>query len=97
MIGEWLIDSGDFRVALIMCPHLTFDLSLCSLTTRQIFVELRRLWVFPHCSQMILSSLHPLTSLGSHTASNLTDVKYVQVFKQFQFAFVVMKYTFLFT
>lgn len=35
MIGEWLIDSADLGVALVMCPHLTFDLSLCSLTTRQ--------------------------------------------------------------
>lgn len=74
MIGEWLIDLGDFSVALIMCPPLTFDLSLCSLTTQQIFVELRRWWVFPTAS-----SLHPLDSLESHTARNLKDMKHVQI------------------
>ena len=35
MIGDWLIDSTDLGVALVMCPNLTFDFSLCSLTTRQ--------------------------------------------------------------
>lgn len=62
-----------------MCPHLTFDPSLCSLTTQQtvvvIVAELRRLWVFLHRLQIVPSSFHPLSS-QSPTTSDLTDMKH---------------------
>lgn len=79
MIGEWLIDLRDLGVTLIMCPHLTFDSSLYSLTTQQtvvmIVVELSRLWVFLHRLQIVPSSFHPLSS-QSPTTSDLTDMKH---------------------
>lgn len=43
MIVEWLIDSRNLKVALIMCPPLTFDSSLCSLTTQTVEAEQGRL------------------------------------------------------
>lgn len=79
VIGEWLIDLRDLGVALIMCPRLTFDPSLCSMTTQQtvvvIVVELRRRWVFLYRLQTVPSSFHPLSS-QSHSTSDLTDMKH---------------------
>lgn len=66
VIGEWLIDLGDLGIACVVCSHLTFGPSLCSVTTQQTValtvVELRRLWVFPLCLQIVPSFVHPLSS-----------------------------------
>lgn len=69
-----------------MCPHLTSDRSLTAQRAVVAFgVELRRLWVFLHCLQIVSSSLHPL---GSQSSSDLTAVK------QSQRALMAMTYEF---